>query len=179
MFSQNPKGPAFLTQAGIIAALYAALTYASSLFGLAYGEIQFRVSEALMVLALFTPAAPAGLTIGCVIGNLGSPFGLADIIIGSFATLIAAYSMYFTRHIRFTKHRLPLLPLLFPVLSNALFVGLEISYFMPEGLTFAGFLAAALSVGIGEFVVCYALGIPLDLFIQRRIPKSTGEAQKK
>ncbi len=39
---------------------------------LAWGPIQFRVSEALCVLALFTPAAVPGLTLGCAIANIAN-----------------------------------------------------------------------------------------------------------
>ena len=155
----------FLVQAGLIAAAYAAATYLCAIWGLAYGEVQFRFSEALTVLALFTPAAIPGLTIGCLIANIGSPFGMVDVICGSLATLIAAVAMYLIRHltIRIGKEKLNLLAPLFPVIANAIIVGLEISWFMPEGLTWAGFAAAALSVGFGELVVCYVLGLPLEI----------------
>ena len=66
----------FIVTAALIAAAYAALTYLSAALGLAYGGIQFRISEALNILAAFTPAAVPGLMIGCVIGNIGSPMGL-------------------------------------------------------------------------------------------------------
>lgn len=80
----------FLVCGAVIAALYAALTYAASAVNLAYGAVQFRFSEALTVLAAYTPAAIPGLTIGCLLANLGSPYGITDIICGSAATLLAA-----------------------------------------------------------------------------------------
>ena len=76
----------FLVCGAVIAALYAALTYAASAVNLAYGAVQFRFSEALTVLAAYTPAAIPGLTIGCILANLGSPYGITDIICGSAAT---------------------------------------------------------------------------------------------
>ena len=91
------KSTLFLTRAAIIAALYAALTYAASVVGLAYGPIQFRFSEALTVLACFTPAAVPGLTVGCFLGNLGSSLGPIDWVVGTAATLLAALCTYFTR----------------------------------------------------------------------------------
>ena len=63
----------FLTESAVIAALYAAATYLSAAFSLAYGPVQFRLSEALTVLSTLTPAAIPGLTIGCIIGNISSP----------------------------------------------------------------------------------------------------------
>ena len=78
--SQKSNAARTLVTAALIAAAYAALTYVSAAMGLAYGEVQFRLSEALCVLAAFTPAAIPGLTIGCVLGNITSPLGIADIV---------------------------------------------------------------------------------------------------
>lgn len=165
--SKNNKlsGTRMLTQAGLIAAAYAALTYLCSLWGLAYGQVQFRLSEALMILPLFTPAAVPGLTLGCFIANIGSPMGLVDMIFGSLATFAAAVGVRAVRHVRVKN--LPVLAPLLPVIANAIVIGIEISWFMPEGFTFAAFLAAALSVGLGELAVCYGLGLPLAILIEK------------
>ena len=130
-----------------------------------------------MVLALFTPAAIPGLTIGCVIANLGSPFGLIDIVCGSFATLIAVIGMWLIRDwkVKIGKERINLVAPMLPVISNAIIVGLEISAFIPEGLSWAGFAAAALSVGFGELVVCYGLGIPLSILLDHLPVLKTGK----
>lgn len=159
----------YITQAGLIAAAYAALTYLCSIWGLAYGQVQFRLSEALTILPLFTPAAIPGLTIGCVIANLASPYGLIDIVFGSLATLLGSLLVYWSRHVTRTIRgtRINLLAPLWPVLMNAVVVGIEINLFLPEGLTWAGFLASALSVGLGELVVCYVLGVPLEVLVQK------------
>lgn len=68
------KKNAFIAQTAIIAAMYAALTYAQTIIlpSSTTMAVQFRVSEALNVLALFTPAAIPGLTLGCVVSNLAS-----------------------------------------------------------------------------------------------------------
>ncbi len=165
MKSKTQKRAAFLAQAGVIAAAYAALTYVCALWGLAYGEVQFRFSEALTILPLFTPAAIPGLTLGCFIANIGSPFGIIDMLLGTLATLLAAIAVYLVRNVRWKN--INFLAPIFPVLSNAIIIGLEISWFMPEGLTWAGFLAAAVSVGLGELVVCYGLGLPLSILLDR------------
>lgn len=159
------KKTLFLVQSAVIAALYAALTYVAGLAGLAYGNVQFRFSEALTVLAAFTPAAIPGLTVGCLLGNLGSPYGAVDIICGTLATLLAALCSYGTRKLKIRG--IPLVSLLFPVLFNAVIVGAEIVLLLPEGFSIQGFLINALWVGIGELVVCCAGGIPLAIAIQR------------
>lgn len=156
----NKKKLTHLAQGAMIAAIYAAATYLSAVFGVAYGNIQFRFSEALTILSVFTPAAVPGLTIGCIIGNITSPFGVWDIIFGSLATLLAAASARALRSVKIKSF--PFLSLLMPVIFNALIVGAEITFLMPgQAPSLAVFSVAALEVGAGELAVCLAGGIPL------------------
>ena len=137
----------------MIAAIYVVLTYVFAPFS--FGEIQVRIAEALTILPVFTPAAVPGLFIGCLLANLLSPYGLLDMVVGSGATLLACLLT-----MRMPSRYLAPLP---PVLCNAILVGATIAY--AEVGFGAGFWTAyalnALSVGIGELVVCYGLGIPL------------------
>ncbi len=161
----------FLAQAAVIAGLYAILTLISSALNLAYGPVQFRFSEALTILPVFTPAAIPGLTLGCFISNLASPLGPVDWIFGTAATLIAAVFSHMLRNIRLKD--IPILAPLSPVIFNALIIGFEIAalseqnLFALSNLSLAAFIPNALSVGAGELVVCYVLGIPLYLAIVR------------
>ena len=147
-----------LTTAGVIAAVYAVLSYFASVFGIAYGPIQCRFSEALCVLPFFFPEAVPGLFIGCLAANLLSPYGALDIVFGSLATLLAAM---WTR--RVPNRFLAPLP---PVICNALIVGFLIAFEQAgTGVSSLGtpkFLAAfgynALTIGLGEFLACYVLG---------------------
>ncbi len=157
----------YIVTAALIAAAYAALTYVSAALGLAYGGIQFRLSEALNILAAFTPAAIPGLAIGCIIGNIGSPFGVVDIVIGTVATLLAAISVRVMA--RYCKNATPFVGIIPPTLFNAVLVGLEITWFLPEGVTLAGFLLVATEVAIGELAVCGALGVPLYYTVKSRL----------
>lgn len=155
----------YLVQAAVIAALYAALTYLASAFGLAYGNVQFRFSEALTILAAYTPAAIPGLAIGCFFGNLGSPFGMLDIICGTAATFFAAVLSYGTRNVKIKG--LPILAPVFSVITNAMIIGAEIAVFLPEGFSFAGFVIQALWVALGEAVVCFGGGLPLSAAVNK------------
>lgn len=167
---KSSKQIRFLVQGATIAALYTALTYAAAAMNLAYGGVQFRFSEALTILPVFTPAAVPGLVLGCFLSNLASPLGIVDWVFGTLATLLAAL---LTRAVKEVKVKgLPMLAPLPPVLMNALFVGLEIACLSDAGFawstfSWAAFGAAALSVGIGELVVCYALGLPLWVVLYR------------
>ncbi|MFR6695530.1 MAG: QueT transporter family protein [Dysosmobacter sp.] len=79
-----------LTLAALTAAAYAVLSYFGSIFGITYGPIQCRFSEALCVLPFFLPETAWGSGVGCLIANLLSPYGVLDIVVGSAATLLAA-----------------------------------------------------------------------------------------
>ncbi|MBQ3543064.1 MAG: QueT transporter family protein [Oscillospiraceae bacterium] len=143
-----------LTHAALMAALYVALTYFQNLLlpGSATWAIQFRVSEALCVLALFTPAAIGGLSVGCLLFNLSYSAALPlDFLVGTLATALACSSMYLTRKI--TLRSMPLLSLLMPALWNGLLVGWELSLHIG-----GGFWLNAMYVAIGEAAVLLILG---------------------
>ena len=134
--------------AGIIAALYIALTMISAMLGLSSGVIQLRISEALTVLPYFTPAAIPGLFLGCLIANILSGAIVVDVIFGSVATLIGAIGSYLLRKYKF----LVALP---PVISNMVIVPfvLKYAYNLDDAMWFM-----AITVGIGEFLCCCGLG---------------------
>ena len=160
----------YLVQGAMIAAIYAVLTLLAASLGWAYGPVQFRFSEALTILPAFTPAAIPGLAIGCFLSNLGSQFGIVDWVFGTLATLLAAVLTYHLRKIRVKN--IPILAPLPPILCNAVIVGIEIAcmptnIFAWHNFSLAGFLSAALSVGIGELVICYGLGLPLAIALQK------------
>lgn len=149
----------------MIAAGYTVLTLLATMLNLAYGPVQFRFSEALTVLPVLTPAAVPGLAVGCLLSNLWSSMGALDIIFGTAATLLAALTTYMVRNIRVKG--IPILAPLPPVLFNALIVGVEITIVSPGGFVFPAFLANALSVGLGELAVCYVLGLPLLVALEK------------
>lgn len=151
-----------LALAAMIAALYTVLTLLAALWGLAYGPVQFRFSEALTILPVFTFAAVPGLTVGCFLSNLFSGYS-TDMVVGTAATLIAALGTRLVRNVRWRG--LPILAPLPPVLVNAVFVGAEIVILSPGGFAWGEFLTQALSVGLGELAVCYGLGLPLAAWL--------------
>lgn len=161
----------YITQAAIIAALYAVLTIGQNalLPGTASAAVQFRVAEVLCVLAIYTPAAIPGLTIGCIIANISSVtagLGFYDMIFGSLASLLAALAMYGLRNVRIKN--IPFLALLMPALFNGVIVGLEISIFFSDtGFSFVSFLITGGLVALGELVVLLVLGIPACLLLNK------------
>ncbi len=161
----------FIVQTAIIAAMYAALTYSQNLLlpGTTSAAVQFRVSEALNIFALFTPAAIPGLTLGCVISNLyniGSGLPL-DMIFGSLATLGATVCIYLLRNVKIKTYPLP--AMLMPALFNGAVVGWEIETFFIDGdFIFADFLLQGGLVALGELGVMLVLGTILYYVIIKR-----------
>lgn len=170
-----------VAQAGVIAAVHAAFTLLVLQMPaqLGWGPVQFRLSEALTVLALFTPAAIPGLALGTALANASlvaqvGPVGLLDVVFGSLATLLGAWWTWRLRS------RL-LIALAGPVVANALIV----PAYLPVLLAALGFdqqpflgidlgdswlalyAAGVLTVGVGQAVVVYGLGGPLAALMRR------------
>jgi uncharacterized membrane protein len=187
--TRRPIRSRYIAHVGLIAALYAALTVLTLtlLQGLAWGPVQLRLSEAITVLALFTPAAIPGLALGCMLANLlgiaitgTGPLGLLDAVFGSLASMLGALWTWRLR-------RRPALALAGPVLANALIV----AAYLPLILSALGFYTipftdidlagawpamyafGAVSIGLGEAVVVYGLGLPLS-----RLVRSSGLARR-
>ena len=153
-----------LVYGAVLAALYVVLTNLQNILlpGSATWAIQFRASEALCVLALFTPAAIPGLTVGCFLFNLNYANALPlDILVGSLATLLACGAMYLTRNLKIIDY--PALAMVMPALTNAILVGWELSVYIG-----GGFWINALYVAIGELAVLLTLGSLLYAALRRR-----------
>ena len=149
----------YIARVGVIAAAYAACTLVTMLFlgSLAWGPIQFRVSEALCVLALFTPAAVPGLTLGCVIANVANivlsgtgMLGMLDVVFGSLATFLGAL---FTWKMRSR----PLIALAGPVLANALIVPAYLPLLL-QGMVFTPFPSRRFPLD-GSWGLMYLFGL--------------------
>lgn len=153
-----------LTHGALIAALYVVLTHAQNLIfpDSASMMIQFRVSEALCVLALFTPSAIWGLTVGCMLFNITAAGVLPlDVLVGSLATLLATFGMYLTR--KWTIFSYPALAMLLPAVCNGILVGWELAYYIG-----GGFWINCIYVAIGEVTVLLILGSMLYYAMLRR-----------
>lgn len=141
----------YISTSAIIGALYIVLTMVSNSLGLASGAIQVRISEALCILPVFTPAAVPGLFAGCIISNIIAGGNIFDIIFGSLATLIGAIGT-----LKLKNHKyLALIP---PIVSNTIIVPIILcyAYGINQALYFVMF-----TVGIGEVISCGVMGMVL------------------
>ena len=159
--SKKQRYALYIATAAVIAGLY---TIATLLIQpLAFGPVQFRISEALTILPVFTPVARPGLFIGCVLSNAvgvatgANVLGALDIVIGSSATLAAAVLSYFLRDIKFRilPHgiKIPLLATIPPVVVNAFVIGPELAF-----VDSASLWLNILFVALGQLAPCVILG---------------------
>lgn len=148
----------FLVKNALIAALYMTLTI--SLAPISYGPVQVRISEFMTLLAFWNPKYVMGLVVGCFLANLGSPFGIADVFVGTLATFLAVYMMRYCSGI--------FLASLLPVLSNGILIGMELMYLaaLPAEMPV---WSAMLYIAFGEFLSVSVLGIFLGKFLLRNI----------
>ena len=154
---KNKKHIRLLCEAALIAAIYVILTYLCAAVGMSSGAIQLRLSVALCVLAVFTPAAVPGVALGCFMANLLTGCALWDIVFGSLASLVG---MLGCRALK--KH-----PYLAPVpyaLANMIVIPfvVKLVYGAPEVLPLI-----FLTVGIGEIISVFGFGIPLYLVLKK------------
>lgn len=141
----------WMARIAIVAALYVVLTLVSYPFS--YGMIQFRISEALMLLCCYDKKYTYSMVIGCVISNLFS-FNLIDCIFGTLATLLACICMIFIKK--------KFIASFMPALFNGVIIGLELYFILKSPL-----IISMVSVAIGELVVVVILGNLLFYFIEK------------
>ena len=145
------KKTAMMCQAAMIAAIYVVLTVFVNAFGLANGAIQIRISEALCILPIFTPAAIPGLFVGCLISNTATGCAVFDIIFGSLETLIGAIGTYYLRKTKFI-FTLP------PVLANTVVVPLVLKFVYGLG---DAYWFLVITIFVGEVLSICVLGMVL------------------
>ena len=153
---RNQSTTGRITQGAAIAALYVALTMIVA--PIAFGPVQFRISEALCVLPYFLPSAVPGVTIGCFLANLLCGAAPLDVVFGSLATLIGAVGSYYLGK---KSKWLVCVP---PILANTIIIPWVLRY--AYGSTDL-ILYAMVTVGIGEILAIGVLGNILLLALER------------
>ena len=153
-----------LARAGIIAALYAALTYAFA--PVAYGPLQIRPAEALCILPIFFIESVPGLFVGCALANLLSGYGIYDIAFGSLTTLVAAILTFIIGLILRRNFLSAVLGGIPPILFNAIVIPFVIILGDVE-TPMAAYWALFGEFMLTQSVWVYALGLPLYFAVKR------------
>jgi len=147
-------------------AAYVALTLVAGAFGLASGQVQFRISEALLPFACVDPAAVAGFTLGTAVANVfTSSMGPPDWVFGALLTLLATLVMYRVGRRALWRWRPRVVALAAPVVVNAFGVGAELTLILhlPFWVN-VGF------VGLGEAAVMFTGGLAVMHLIRLHGP---------
>jgi uncharacterized membrane protein len=155
-----------MTRNAMIATIYIVLTLVPPLNTLSFLAIQFRVSEALLVLIWFRKDYVIGLVIGTFIANffgpLGGGFSFLDAVFGSLVSFLALQLM-----IRVKPRWIGLLaPIVFNAMYLAVFLPFALSIEPSAMISFA--MATGLSVAIGEAAVLVLIGLPLVFVIEKQ-----------
>ena len=144
----------------VVGALYAALTML--LAPISYGNLQFRISEALCVLPVFFPYTSVGLFLGCALANMISAAGILDVVFGSLATLCAGLCAAAMPSVT-----MRVLACLSPVVWNGVVIGAVLAWSFARDAFWQSFLLFGAEVALGEAGVLFLLGMPLISLIPR------------
>ena len=157
------KGTIFFVRIAVEAALYFVLTFFVP--AISYGPLQFRVGEALTLLPIIFPEATIGVTIGCLLANVFSPYAWYDMVFGTLATLISAVATYFIgKGLKDKKLWLKcLIGGIPPIVVNALVLpliwyitGTDLGYFINMGM-----------IALTQAGAVWVLGTPLVLGLDK------------
>lgn len=132
----------FVALTGVTAAVYAVATLAIS--PIAFGAVQFRISDIMVLLAWVNPSFVPGLVLGCALANMFSPLGIIDVIFGTFHTFCSVMLISKTKNMYLAS--------LWPTIFSFI-IGLELYWVYS-----APFIASTISVMIGEFICITIIG---------------------
>lgn len=144
----------FIARQAAIATLYTVLTLSG--FGLSYGPIQFRFSEVLTWLAFYDPKNIFGLTLGCFLSNMTSPYGIIDMVIGSLGTFLAVSLM--------AKSKSRPLASIWPAVFSFLYSGEAL--FLGE-ITPNLFPIVTLQIMVSQLIIVAVIGLPMISFLEK------------
>ena len=115
-------------------------------FNFSYGMFQCRLTEAMMGLVFFDPAAAPGIILGCFVSDCLGPGGLYDAMVGTVASFFGYYFIKFVAE----RGMKPWAGLLMHALMNAIMLGVMFGY--TEAYGSYGMLVAFGAVFIGELI---------------------------
>ncbi len=154
----------WMTRNALVASIYVVLTLTPPLNALSFYAVQFRVSEALLILVWFRKDYAIGILIGTffanIFGPLGAGFALLDALFGTIITLLALWIM--------TKTKSHLVSLIGPIVLNGFYLAIFLPFALALPYTFELFAITMLTVSLGEAVVLFGLGLPLRLIIEKQ-----------
>ncbi len=146
-----------LTLVALISSLYAIGTILIA--PISYGIVQARLTDSLILLSYlpdFGFCAVLGVTLGNIIANFFSPYGLPDVILGTLANLFSSLSVMYVAKLKI-KHGI-IVAAFIASLEIAIIVGVGLLYFI---YSVASIELAFLSVFTGELISIMIVGVIL------------------
>jgi len=154
----------WMTRNALVASIYVVLTLTPPLNTLSFYAVQFRISEALLILVWFRADYAIGILIGTffanIFGPLGAGFALLDAVFGTIITLLALWIM--------TKTKSHLIGLFAPILLNGVYLAIFLPFALALPYSIELVVITILTVSLGEAAVLFGLGLPLRLLIEKQ-----------
>ena len=145
----------FLTQSALIAAIYALFTLLC--YPLAYGAVQFRLSEVMVLLAFVDRRYIPGLLVGCFVANLLGIGGIIDAVFGTLASQVSLLFVHWSAR-WFKNQTLGLyVASLWPSIFSFI-IAFEMVVILRDTQSFLFWMGM---VALGEFCVVTIVGVPL------------------
>ena len=135
----------FITKNTVIICLY--FTISIFISPISYGSIQFRISEILVLLPFINKKYSIGIILGCLITNFFSPFGIIDMIFGTFATFLTV--------IMVSKSKTLFVASLWPTIFSII-VSIQITIIQNIPI-----LISSIQIMISEFIIVTIIGYPI------------------
>lgn len=149
----NFKDTNFLVKSAAIAALYAVITLMFP--ALAYGPIQLRFSEVLVLLVFYNKRFIPGLVLGCFLANFASDMVVFDVIFGTLASYLA-FSLIKRQNNLFIASLFPVLFMFIPAIGT---------YILLDSST--AFIIMLFQFMISEFIVVSIIGVIIFKILEK------------
>lgn len=132
-----------------------------------YQAIQFRFGEALNFLPFFFgPIGVIGLSLGCLVANIFSPYGLLDMALGTLSTVLASLAVMaigMTTKLVHFKRNIFIATVVASLIISVIIAFLLTIYAVPFEFGF-------FTVLLGELTMTVVVGYPLALGMRRIWP---------
>lgn len=149
----NFKDTNFLVKSAVIAAIYAVLTLMFP--ALAYGPIQLRFSEVMVLLVFYNRRFIPGLVLGCFLANFASDMLVFDVIFGTLASYLA-FSLIRRQNKLFIASLFPVLFMFIPAIGT---------YLLLDSST--AFIIMLTEFMISEFIVVSLIGVIIFKILEK------------
>ncbi|MBF1209892.1 MAG: QueT transporter family protein [Gemella morbillorum] len=159
-----------LTIQALLAAIYVVLTVAIAPFS--YGAIQFRISESLSQLVVFSKKYWFPITLGVAIANIFSPLGIVDVFFGTLGTGLAlAISIFIFKFIknRIVRHVINII--LYLIICMPI-IAYEITIFSGENSARVPFDFGAFTTIYGSLLLSQVIVMVIGIVITEALNKA-------